>query len=99
MVLLPDGTMEPNIPPPDEPEEEVNEDDSTDDEYDTINFSLGRNLGGTVGEYHYGRLGRYRVVPPILDDDHCHTLLHYWTHTDQEYTISNGTWAELLLRS
>jgi hypothetical protein len=41
MILLPDWTGEPNIPPPEDPEEEVNEDDSMEDEYDTINFSLG----------------------------------------------------------
>ena len=67
MVILPDGTTEPNIPPPEPPDEDVDENNSSNEEYDSLNFSLGQNLGGAIGNNTYGTLRLYRVLPPLID--------------------------------
>ena len=66
MIILPDGTTEPNIPPLEQPDEDVDQDKHSEDEYDSLHFSLGRNLGGAIGNNTYGTLRRYRVLPPLI---------------------------------
>ena len=65
MVLLPDGTLVPNEPPP-TPMQEPQEDPPSGDEYDHFRFYLGQNLGGRVHEGNYGRLPTKRVRVPHI---------------------------------
>jgi hypothetical protein len=64
MVAMPDGTELVNQAPSPSPEPESEEEDEDPDEYDTMAFTLGRNLGGPTPFGAFGRLSRNRVVLP-----------------------------------
>jgi hypothetical protein len=77
---MPDGTELTNIPPqsPLEEDEPSSEDDGSPDEYDTMEFSIARNLGGTASTRTWKRLPVNRVTLPLVSQ----RPLRYSTYPD-----------------
>ncbi len=77
MVQMQDGTKLVNLSPL--PEVESDEEDQDLDEYDTMAFTLGRNLGGITPVGAFGHLSRNHVVLPhvLLRPFRCSTR---WEH-------------------
>ena len=78
MVVLPDGTEVPNIPPPSpDDSSESGSSDYSSDEYENLNFTLGLNLGGATNYDTWRLLPTNRVVLPLVS----RRPLRYSTHT------------------